>query len=458
MPAVLGHEISGTVAALGAGRRRAAGRRAGRRHVHHAVRRLLRTACAGATICATPFFALNRLRGTLYDGDDAAAPRRRLAARDVLDGRARRVRRGAGAPTSSRCRIPAARRVGDPRLRRLHRLRRGPPRRRAARRRAVAVVATGGVGSMIIQIARAVRRRRRSSPSTSATTSSRPRAPRRDRRRQRDAGGRRRPRPRADRRRGVDVAFEVLGQPADVHPGARRSSATAAGWSRSASPRPDHGAGRDHAAGPPRAAHRSARTAPASRADMPEILALAGRGDLAPRRCVTRRFALDEAAAAYEALDRGEIVGRAIVVMPGDRPLPSGARPSCECSIRGREVTRREVVEAHARRIEQANGAVNAFVVLRLDEALAEAAAADARHDERAELPLDGVPISVKETFDLAGYESTLGSRHVVGRLRSETSPRSAACGRRGRSCWARRMRPTSPSAGTRSAPCSARR
>ena len=98
--------------------------------------------------------------------------------------------------------------------------------------------------------------------------------------------------------------------------------------------------------------------------------------------------------------------------------------------IRGRSVTRREVVEAHARRIEQVNSAVNAFVVLRLDEALAEADAADARHDERAGLLLDGVPISVKETFDLAGYESTLGlparrgpvaerDEPAVGRLRA---------------------------------------
>ena len=38
-------------------------------------------------------------------------------------------------------------------------------------------------------------------------------------------------------------------------------------------------------------------------------------GDLA-RRSLTRRFALADAAEAYAALDRREIVGRAIVVMP----------------------------------------------------------------------------------------------------------------------------------------------
>jgi succinate semialdehyde reductase (NADPH) len=32
-------------------------------------------------------------------------------------------------------------------------------------------------------------------------------------------------------------------------------------------------------------------------------------------RAVTRRYTLDRAAEAYDALDRGEIVGRAIVTM-----------------------------------------------------------------------------------------------------------------------------------------------
>lgn len=91
--------------------------------------------------------------------------------------------------------------------------------------------------------------------------------------------------------------------------------------------------------------------------------------------------------------------------------------------IRDRQVTRREVVEAHAVRVEQANGTINAFVVLRLDEALAEADVADARHDERSELPLDGVPISVKESFDLAGYESTVGLPARRGPVAGQDEP-----------------------------------
>jgi S-(hydroxymethyl)glutathione dehydrogenase/alcohol dehydrogenase len=52
-----------------------------------------------------------------------------------------------------------------------------------------------------------------------------------------------------------------------------------------------------------------------TRSDMPEIIRLAERGILRPEQMVTRRFALRDADAAYEALARGEIVGRAIVVM-----------------------------------------------------------------------------------------------------------------------------------------------
>jgi succinate semialdehyde reductase (NADPH) len=52
-----------------------------------------------------------------------------------------------------------------------------------------------------------------------------------------------------------------------------------------------------------------------TRTDMPSILALASSGSLNATRIVTRRYSLDQVNEAYEALSRGEIVGRAIVVM-----------------------------------------------------------------------------------------------------------------------------------------------
>jgi S-(hydroxymethyl)glutathione dehydrogenase/alcohol dehydrogenase len=51
-----------------------------------------------------------------------------------------------------------------------------------------------------------------------------------------------------------------------------------------------------------------------TRTDMPEIIRLAAQGIFRPETIVTERFPLAEADAAYQALARGEIVGRAIVV------------------------------------------------------------------------------------------------------------------------------------------------
>jgi S-(hydroxymethyl)glutathione dehydrogenase/alcohol dehydrogenase len=51
-----------------------------------------------------------------------------------------------------------------------------------------------------------------------------------------------------------------------------------------------------------------------TRSDMPEIIRLAAQGIFRPETMVTQRFKLEEADAAYQALARGEIVGRAIVV------------------------------------------------------------------------------------------------------------------------------------------------
>jgi len=51
------------------------------------------------------------------------------------------------------------------------------------------------------------------------------------------------------------------------------------------------------------------------RVDVPAVLAMAQRGAVASERTISRRYALGEVPAAYAALQRGEIVGRAIVVM-----------------------------------------------------------------------------------------------------------------------------------------------
>jgi succinate semialdehyde reductase (NADPH) len=51
------------------------------------------------------------------------------------------------------------------------------------------------------------------------------------------------------------------------------------------------------------------------RTDMPDVLGLAAHGRVSPSRPITRRYRLEQADDAYAALNRGEIVGRAIVTM-----------------------------------------------------------------------------------------------------------------------------------------------
>jgi amidase len=85
--------------------------------------------------------------------------------------------------------------------------------------------------------------------------------------------------------------------------------------------------------------------------------------------------------------------------------------------VRAREVTRREVLEAHIARLEATNHDVNAIVEVR-EESLADADAADRDHDRRAHLPLDGVPVSIKDHFDVEGMLHTEGVR-AFGERRS---------------------------------------
>jgi S-(hydroxymethyl)glutathione dehydrogenase/alcohol dehydrogenase len=113
--------------------------------------------------------------------------------------------------------------------------------------------------------------------------------------------------------RGVDVAFEVLGLPQTfiqsfemIRDGGRMVAVGIA-------------PGRTTAAVEiTRLVRRELRIVGSygarTRSDMPEIIRLAGQGIFRPETMVTQRFPLSEADAAYKALARGDIVGRAIVV------------------------------------------------------------------------------------------------------------------------------------------------
>jgi Asp-tRNA(Asn)/Glu-tRNA(Gln) amidotransferase A subunit family amidase len=101
-------------------------------------------------------------------------------------------------------------------------------------------------------------------------------------------------------------------------------------------------------------------------------------------------------------------------------------------AVRGRRASSEELVRMSLERIERLDGAINAVVARREEEALREARAIDARvaaGDDPG--PLAGLPLLVKDNEDLAGMPTTFGSRvfadapaaqadcEVVARLRA---------------------------------------
>lgn len=78
--------------------------------------------------------------------------------------------------------------------------------------------------------------------------------------------------------------------------------------------------------------------------------------------------------------------------------------------IRRGDVSSTEIVEAHIQRIEQVNPNLNAVVIKTYEQARAAANEADLRLARGESVgPLHGIPITIKEIFDLTGTPSTYG-------------------------------------------------
>lgn len=81
-------------------------------------------------------------------------------------------------------------------------------------------------------------------------------------------------------------------------------------------------------------------------------------------------------------------------------------------AYRARALQPSEVTAAVLQQIERVNPAVNAFVTVIADEAMAEARAADQRFASgNVRGPLDGIPLGIKDLADTAGIRTTRGSR-----------------------------------------------
>src|SRR6185437_14268057 len=93
-------------------------------------------------------------------------------------------------------------------------------------------------------------------------------------------------------------------------------------------------------------------------------------------------------------------------------------------TIRNREISSVELVNAHLHQIQQINSSINAVVDLLAESALQAAKEAD-RKLARGEVcgPLHGVPFSIKDSIDVAGTRCTAGT---LGRKNAPAAERDA--------------------------------
>ncbi len=93
-------------------------------------------------------------------------------------------------------------------------------------------------------------------------------------------------------------------------------------------------------------------------------------------------------------------------------------------SVREGELSASEVLEAHLAKIDAINPTLNA-VVVRCSQAARDQAAEIDRAQARGESlgPLAGVPITLKESFHLAGTAATMGLRRLANNIATEDSP-----------------------------------
>ena len=311
-PAVMGHEITGTVAALGPG---VTGPAVGTDVACAFIMPCGFCAACGAgrdDLCDN-FFAMNRLKGTLYDGTSrlrrkngsplamysmaGLAEYSVVPATDVFPV-------APGLPLAESSVLGCAIFTAYGAVRHAAELRGGER---------IAVVAAGGVGMNIVQIARAF--------GASQIIAVDVRADKLDAAKRlgatavvnaHEVDAVSRVRELTDGR-GVDAAFEVLGLPQTftqafemIRDGGRMIGVGIAPVKATA------------AIEITRLVRRELRIIGSygarTRTDMPEIIRLAAQGIFRPETIVTERFPLAEADTAYQALARGEIVGRAIVV------------------------------------------------------------------------------------------------------------------------------------------------
>ncbi len=124
---------------------------------------------------------------------------------------------------------------------------------------------------------------------------------------------------------------------------------------------------------------------------------------------------------------RSTLLRGSTLMTPAD--LTSSDATELASRIRHEEITATELIQATLQRIDGADPSLNAFRTVMSNRALADAAAIDALPgEERAALPLAGIPVAVKDDTDVAGESTMWGTAidrgiceedaEVVARLR----------------------------------------
>jgi len=97
--------------------------------------------------------------------------------------------------------------------------------------------------------------------------------------------------------------------------------------------------------------------------------------------------------------------------------------------IRDREIRSAELTEHYIERVERFDGELNAVVVRDFERARRAAAEADARQDAGETLgPLHGVPMTIKESYDLEGLPTTWGIPQFAENVAKSDSESVRAC------------------------------
>jgi succinate semialdehyde reductase (NADPH) len=310
-PCVLGHEISGTVAALGPG---VEGPPPGTTVVSAFIMPCgtCRHCFRGRDDLCERFFSMNRLHGTLYDGESRL---RRADGSPLAMYSMAGLAEYAVVPATDVFELPEelplveSAIIGCAMFTAYGAVRHAADLHLGDR---VAVVAVGGVGSNLIQVCRAfgasrivavdVRPEKLEAATRLGATDVLDASSDDVVQRLRELTG-------GD---GVDVAFEALGRPQTftqalelVKDGGQMVAVGIAPGTTTAGVEITRLVRREIRI----AGSYGART----RSDMPAIVQLAAQGFFRPERVVTGTVSLDEVDGAYKALDRGEVVGRVVV-------------------------------------------------------------------------------------------------------------------------------------------------